>query len=261
MLDGKDDPAEIVACGDLHGNTKSAVAMVHHAGKLLRAEKNRVILQAGDFGIWPNGYGYLDAVNEALSEEDIELWFAEGNHEDFSQLPLSKPNTSKIQMDQCAAGESSKIYWLPRGHRWEWHGRTWLALGGAASVDKAMREEGISWWPEEEITNRQADRVIADGPADVMLTHDCPAGPVFSYPPPPPQWDVRDLARSEIHRERLRHVVDAVKPGHLIHGHMHIPVQRLYDFGYGDVQVTGLDKDGEPWNYAVLNLETMEWHD
>ena len=51
-----------------------------------------------------------------------------------------------------------------------------LALGGAVSLDRAGRTEGVDWWPQEEITPRQAASVIEAGPAAVMVTHECPAG-------------------------------------------------------------------------------------
>jgi hypothetical protein len=60
------------------------------------------------------------------------------------------------RLDAALAG---RIWHLPRGHRWRWHGRDWLALGGAVSLDRGVRTAGVNWWPEEEITWRQAGPV------------------------------------------------------------------------------------------------------
>ena len=113
---------------------------------------------------------------------------------------------------------------------------------------------------EEEITDEQEARVIAGGHADVMVCHDCPAGVVHAFGPRPPEWAETDLARSERHAQRLQRVVDAVQPSHLMHGHLHMAYQRVCDFGWGPVEVTGLDRDGGRGpNWAVLDVKSMTW--
>ena len=180
----------------------------------------------------------------------MSIWFVDGNHEDFTQVHRFDPEQS----------HSRWITHLPRGWRWRWHGRDWLALGGAVSVDRAIRTENRDWWPGEEITADQALEVIKDGPAQVMVTHDCPSGVAHTFPPPPSFWDVRDLARADVHRERLQTVVSAVQPQWLMHGHLHRGYQRTTDLGYGPVEVTGLDcAEGHGQNWAVLNVKTMQW--
>ena len=77
------------------------------------------------------------------------------------------------------------IFHLPRGHRWAWHGRRWLACGGGVSLDKACRREGSDWWPQEEITDEQERALVGGGVADVMVCHDCPAVVDHSFPRPP----------------------------------------------------------------------------
>jgi hypothetical protein len=159
-----------------------------------------------------------------------------------------------------AAGYRERIWHLPRGCRWRWHDREWLALGGAVSLDLARRTPGQDWWPEEEITWRQAGAVISAGPADVMVTHECPAGVEHTFPPPPSWWAAADLRRSDAHRALVREVVLAVRPHWLMHGHLHIGYQRRVDFGSGPVEVTGLDCDGaEHSNWAILDVASMRW--
>jgi Calcineurin-like phosphoesterase len=242
-------PGRVLVAGDWHGNTRWAQCVIRETKTLLADEEQPVILHLGDFGIWPGieGTMYLNAVLGSCLAHEVRILFVDGNHEDFTQLEELR----------IRAGQT--VSWLPRGHRWEWHGRTWLALGGGVSLDRACRTEGKDWWPEEEITAKQACDVILDGPADVMVTHECPSGVTHTFPPPPSWWDLADLARSDAHRERLQQVVDVVRPSHLLHGHLHRGYQRMCDFGYGPVQVTGLDMDGQDWNYAILDTRTMEW--
>lgn len=240
-------PRRIVVAGDWHGNSAHAVRVIRTAAKLLRDESRPLVLVLGDFGIWPGpgGAAFIRDVRKACAELGVWVWFIDGNHEDFAQIEKYRDGDPQ---------------WLPRGTRWQWHGRTWLALGGGVSLDKAIRTEGVNWWPQEEITGEQAAKVIADGPAHVLVSHDCPAGVVHSFPPPPSFWDLRDLARNDAHRERLQGVVSGVKPGWLLHGHLHIAYQRVTDLGYGPVEVTGLDREeGHGPNWAVLDVKRMAW--
>lgn len=258
---GSDCPGRILVAGDWHGNTDWATHVIGQAEDRLAGETGtvKVILHLGDFGIWPGAAGeeYLREVRQALVDADALLMFVDGNHEDFSQLARWHGG---FHPDRGTKWGWPRLFWLRRGHRWEWHGRTWLALGGGVSLDRAIRTEGVNWWPEEEISDEQEREVVAAGPADVMVTHDCPSGVMHTFPPPPSFWDLKDLARNDAHRERLQRIVDAVQPSHLLHGHLHRSYQRTCDFGYGPVEVTGLDYDeGDGANWAVLDTKTMTW--
>jgi hypothetical protein len=249
-------PGRIGVAGDWHGNTRWAIRAVRKISGLLPADGPRVIVHLGDFGIWPGpgGREYLSRLDAALEAADAELSFLDGNHEDFTQLTGLQPGPD-------GRGRLTERIWhLPRGYRWRWHDRDWLALGGAVSLDRAGRTPGADWWPEEEITLRQAGSVIDAGPADVMVTHECPAGIEHSFPPPPPWWSAADLRRSDAHRSLLREVVLAVRPRWLMHGHLHLGYQRQVDLGGGPIEVTGLDCDGaETGNWAILDVTTMRW--
>jgi len=244
------EPRRIIVAGDWHGSTEWAVSVIKSAKRLLRDEPlPPLILHCGDFGIWPGagGKAYVREVQTACAELGVRIWFIDGNHEDFTQL------------EKFRGGDPR---WLPRGTRWNWHGRTWLALGGGVSLDRAIRTEGRDWWPEEEITEGQATEAIAGGPAHVLVSHDAPSGVTYSFPPPPSFWDPRDLARNDRHRERLQGVADQVRPGWLVHGHLHFAAQRVAQFGYGPCEVTALDRDeGRGANWAVLDVKHMRWEE
>jgi hypothetical protein len=242
------DPQRIVVAGDWHGNAGHAVHAIAKGAHLLKpAGEPGLLIQLGDFGIWPGtpGTWYISEILRVCAKTNMRVWFIDGNHEDFTQLENFR--------------DGDAIRWLPRGTRWSWHGRRWLALGGAVSLDKAVRKEGVSWWPQEEITEQQASNVIAGGPAEVMVTHECPAGVVHTFDPPPVWWDDADLARNDVHRERMQRVVDAVEPKFFMHGHLHRCYERNVQFGYGRCRVNGLDMDGTAGNFAVLDVEAMTW--
>jgi hypothetical protein len=249
--------AELIGvAGDWHGNTRHALTAIRKMTAALPGPGQRIIVHLGDFGIWPgrDGAEYLARLDEALGKAGAELWFVDGNHEDFGQL-------SRLQPGPDGKGRVTEHIWhLPRGHRWHWHGRTWLALGGAVSLDRAARTSGRDWWPDEEITQRQAEATAAQGPADVMVTHECPAGVEHHFPPPPSWWAREDLRRSDAHRELMRQVAVRVRPRWLMHGHLHIGYQREVDLGYGPVQITGMDCDSaEHSNWALLDVAEMRW--
>jgi Calcineurin-like phosphoesterase len=250
-------PRRIVVAGDWHGDQDWALHVIGHVPGLLGGENNLLILHLGDFGIWPDTTGkhYLTSLSGALRRVGAQLWFVDGNHEDFSQLTRMADDT----MPDGRVIVRPNIFHLPRGHRWNWHGREWLACGGGVSLDRAVRTEGRDWWPQEEISDEQAGAVGAGGHADVMVCHDCPSGVVHTFPRPPSWWAPADLERNNSHRERLRRIVDAVQPSHLMHGHLHRGYQRTCDFGYGPVQVTGLSPNGRRRNFAALDLEPMTW--
>jgi hypothetical protein len=249
-------PGRIGVAGDWHGNTAWATRAVRKMTALLPADGPRLIVHLGDFGIRsePGGQEYLARLDAALAEAGAELSFVDGNHEDFTELARLQPGPDGREQ------VTERIFHLPRGHRWRWHGRDWLALGGAVSLDRAGRTEGVDWWPEEEITLRQAGSVIEAGPADVMVTHECPAGIEHAFPPPPPWWSQADLRRSDAHRGLLREVVLAVRPRWLMHGHLHLSYQRRVDLGGGPIEVTGLDCDGaDRGNWGILDVTSMRW--
>jgi hypothetical protein len=238
-----------VIAGDWHGNARWAVHVINEASRQL--DEPGVFLQLGDFGLWRSNPEFRDEVNEALTDNEGELYFIDGNHEDHVYLAeLAGDSKEPVQVRE-------HIWYLPRGFRWEWHGRTWLALGGAASVDRAFRTEGQSWFPEEEITLVQAGQVVSQGTADVMLTHECPRSVTRFLPLGHPMagWDMKP---SRLHQELLDRIVGDIKPSYLFHGHMHVAHQGTFTYPYGKLQVRGLDCDGRRENWTILDTATME---
>ena len=242
---------KVMIAGDWHANARWAVHAIHKG-----CSEVKVALQLGDFGLWRTEKAYLEKVSEALEDEDANLYVLDGNHEDHAWLAeLMKGLTTGEPLKVA-----ERIWYLPRGFRWEWHGRSWLALGGAASVDRAFRTEGHSWFREEEITLVQAGLVALRGPADVMITHECPRRVTLHMPlgPPYPGWDL-DVSRA--HQELLDRIIDHVEPSWLFHGHMHLAHQGTFTYPHGKVQVRGLDCDGRKENWAILDTKLMAWEE
>lgn len=156
----------------------------------------------------------------------------------------------------------SKVTWLlPRPCTFTIGGRRFLSLGGAASVDRLWRTPGKGWWPDEAINDEHVAAAIAGGPADVMLTHESPAGT--------PVRRVREILRtnpmgfqeqtrleSAESRARVSRVWDAVRPELLMHGHMHVAGGGMTEDGR---RVSSLGMDESEGNLAFLDLETLRF--
>lgn len=258
------DPNHVVLAGDWHGNTGWACHVVEQAAKLLAAEEQKIIVHAGDFGIWPGQEGrtYLDDLSATLAAHDIEVQFVDGNHEWHPELIALREEERQrngahglIPIDSESLRDAF-IKWIPRGHRWTWHRKTWMGLGGAVSVDAAARIKGRSWWPEEAFTAEDLDRARAGGNADVMITHEAPSAVPLVYGRIPSFWDPLDLARAAAHREQLQDVVDVVQPKVLVHGHAH-QVVRTTIAPYG-TDVIGLHMDGVSGNYTLFDTRALK---
>lgn len=65
-------------------------------------------------------------------------------------------------------------YWIPDG--------TYLydkifCVGGAKSIDRVFRTEGWDWWPEEELSYEELDKIIQkyiEIKPDYVVSHECP---------------------------------------------------------------------------------------
>lgn len=251
------DPGpQVTLAGDWHGEAAWAVPGVETAAKA----GSRLLVHLGNFGVWPgdSGEGYLDAVEMACRRHGTDVVFVDGNHEDFDRL-------ARYPVAPCGLRPVRPHVWhLPRGHRWAWGGRTWLAVGGAASVDRSLRTPGHSWWPQETLTQDEAEQVAAAGPADVMVTHDRPSmaaaalgqTPGSWHDAAPRTWAKEDLIAADEDAALLQGVVDRVRPSRLFHGHLHERYDVVIEptaWG-GTCHVTGLDQQGRPGN--LLHVAT-----
>lgn len=261
------DPGLIGVMGDVHGNATWTLPAVKQICERLPDESPKIILQAGDFGVRRAREFQLSTVphlyeefppadlSRLLEENDAEMRICEGNHEDHDLLESLAEGLEHLDEIQIAP----HITWLRRGCRWRWHGRTWLACGGAVSVDKLLRTQGVSWFPQEEITEIDEQLICLQGPADVLLSHDAPTDiPLKLFDPPPAAW-VPMIPLAEAHRDRLQRICVAVKPSYIFHGHYHQSQVTTRHAVWGTCRFTSLDMDGRDRNWGILDTRTMEW--
>ncbi|MGJ3191234.1 metallophosphoesterase [Paenarthrobacter sp. FR1] len=223
------DNRPIAIFGDWHGNSGWALTSVRSAARA----GVRTALHVGDFGLdWPGAKRgrYESKLNKYLADLGIMLVVSGGNHDNWDTL-----GKMVVEADGLATLRSN-IRVLPRGGRTVVEGLVVGGLGGAFSVDFRHRTEGKDWWPDEEPTLEEAERLVAGGPVDLLITHDAPAGvPLVS------DFKLSSELAERAGRTRmlLRQVVDTLGVPHVFCGHWH--QRRIYELARPDGGVTRVD--------------------
>lgn len=236
---------KVALAGDWHGSTLAAGAAFHEA----RRAGADVLVQLGDLGVWPGheGQEYLDTLEYLADKYMLPLLFIDGNHEDFPQLNAAHRHETGVGVLR------PNVLHLRRGTVWTWAGYRFGALGGAPSIDKGTRLPGVSWWPEEVVTEADVTSLLentGDEPLDVLLTHDT----VSDAPLPTRRFPLPGAVQMEcdISRQQLSRVTAQVTPQLLVHGHYH--EHKEYPSAY--TQVLGLDMEMRRGALALLTLNT-----
>lgn len=237
----------VAALGDVHGNV-GWIRMLSRSLPYLAPDVT-AIFQLGDW--WMPSRD----VDEVFADTDImAIYVTLGNHEPWGEI------TPLMDKYPGEAVRVSELVWLlPRPARLTIGGRSVLSLGGASSVDRESRIEGLTWWPDEAITDEHVADAIAGGPADLMLTHESPANT--------PVRPVREILRTNPHRfpkealeasaasrARVSEVWDAVHPELLAHGHLHVGAGGQTSDGR---RVASLGREGHEWNLGILDMSNL----
>jgi hypothetical protein len=252
--------------GDLEGEQDAAVGWLRLLGE--RGDV-AVAYQLGDlrFGYGPDPEAYLGAIESVCAEFGMRLLCITGNHENWARLDALWAD-ARWQDDEGRPRPidvSDHVTMLPRGHRWQLGGRSFVALGSAPSVNRHLLTEGVDWWPSEVIREEHVAATIVGGHADVMLTHDSPAPPYCTAPVAdiitgnPLGWPADIVAYAREGVDKVTRAVVAVQPVLLVHGHFHVA-------GEAVVRLPGADHDTTVWSLAarhdrgtvrLLDLDTL----
>lgn len=248
-----DHPSRVAVVGDWHGTFEFAETVI----RAVADAGADVIMHVGDFGFHTHGKDtarHLQTVESACGERGIPLFWVDGNRDNHDRL-------SEIMVDPFSGlrAISPHIAHLPRGFRWTWHGKTWMALGGAYSPNRRPETEGQRWWVREVLSEDDAARAVRGGHVDVLIAHDCPDGTGILEGMGNSHIDAGHLAAAGEHRAVLGSVVDAVQPALMFHGHYHRRLDSLRPLASGGLtQVSGLssDREGLAGNWVVLDAVT-----
>ena len=232
-------PHRLLVLGDTHAYRAGMQTAVKRATEL----GCDTILSVGDFGYWPrdgDGQGFLAKTRQALARAGINLYFVEGNHDDIDSLfddDLPQAGPFRLVAKPYRRASRGGIYYIPRGARWDWQGVRFLGVGGAFSIDQDEQREGFDWFPRELLSFAEKDAIIVEGgEADVVVAHDCPAGPLYLN-------QFAEFPDSTQNREWLASICASARPLLILHGHYHAFHDTLHhDYGRGlHARVLGLD--------------------
>lgn len=167
----------ILVCGDTHGDIDfrklSNKKLLQKFGDL-----PNYLLVAGDFGLpWSNDPNnaqdlYLKRWYEA---KPYYVIVTPGNHDNYDRIynmPKEVFHGANIRK------YSDNIFFLEKGEVITLEDKTFFSFGGAESIDKLYRREGVSWWSQEDATYADFMKVdvLLQGvkSVDYVITHTAP---------------------------------------------------------------------------------------
>ena len=187
----------IYLTGDIHGGLRrfSAEGMAEFSLPPLTAED--YVIVCGDFGIPWGRYPYQDGAvlqGQPISWRDAKdlkrlvklkatFLFVDGNHENFDLLESFDEQVwhgGRVHVLQ------DNVLHLIRGEVFTLADITFLAFGGAKSVDRYNRRLGISWWQREVANDQDYQNAVRNlarvgNNVDFVFSHTAPAHFTMPY--------------------------------------------------------------------------------
>lgn len=260
---------KLMLVGDTHGNE----GPLSHKIQIAANMGVEHIFQVGDFGLWPGmgGTVFLDEVNRVANNVGVNVWAIGGNHEDWDQWEawLKMPNLPRANGFTAVR---SHIWLSHKVNFFKFANKRFGVAGGAVSIDKMWRKPGVSWWPNEQLSDDELASILSYGGPDIdyLLTHDASDHTDWGFHlVPDPD--------SAAHRRKIDAVINHLRPKVHFHGHMHHKYDWLNTvshgmrnsaFGYDETQwngaathTYGLDCDGELDSWGILDTadDSFRW--
>ena len=208
----------IYVTGDTHGDY-DFWKLVKFSDEHPELTKQDYLIVAGDFGgVWEPSTLEIDL--RPYQKLPFTVLFVDGNHENFDMLdayPVEIWKGGKVHFIK------PDIIHLMRGQVFEIEGKRIFTFGGGTSIDKYMRVEGRSWWPQEIPTFAELDEGMAnlkrcDNTVDFIITHSCDEKALW-YPPLRSRTYKLDVYPENL---LLSNFEDVVKYRHWYFGHYHM---------------------------------------
>jgi hypothetical protein len=181
--------------GDVHGRFRQYKRII---------SKCRNSIQVGDMGL-----GFRNPYTDAWCENppyDVMRsgghLFIRGNHDN----PNVCRNHSQWIRDGTVEGDV-------------------MFIGGATSIDKAHRIDGYSWWPDEELSRDEMDRLIGvyeQKKPRAMVTHECP-----EWLPGAMGCELIKLGQASNTRAAFATIWELHRPELWIFGHWHLSFDKV----------------------------------
>ena len=168
----------VFVAGDFHGDLDISKMRSKKFPEGKELTKNDYLIQLGDFGlVFHNTQTKKEKYwLDWLNDKPWTTLFIDGNHDNHPKLAL----LDEVDMFGDKVGVlRDSIFHLKRGRIYTIANRTFFALGGAYSIDKMYRTEGVNWWPTEEPSYYESKIAYdnlerANWKVDYVITHDGP---------------------------------------------------------------------------------------
>lgn len=245
-----DNGMKVLVVGDTHGSFRW---LIEDVVPYAQATGCRTIMQVGDFGFIWQSYGrhvdeVLDHLQEIMSHAGITLHFLPGNHENHDVLERLASDAPRSSEGHLCLRPS--IMYTGRYAAWTWADVRIAAVGGGISIDRYLRTPGVSWWPQEALTQDEVRAASEFGPVDILFSHDSPIGIPMPLLPNP---------ESTAHRVMMTEIGRALRPHFWFHGHYHFSAFYTFEHDGGRCAVRSLDRDhtDAPQSMVVVNLQSV----
>lgn len=180
--------------GDIHGENYIYLSIVNDAN-----DNNYPSIQVGDYGC-----GFVS--NPIEYSEFPRHKMIRGNHD----------NPSLIKKEHN---------FIPDGH----YENGIFFIGGADSIDKEWRIEGLDWWKDEQLSEEEFEEIFqkyVDLKPKIVCSHDCPSYVFEVLMLERQRYIYGDLSRTT---KWLQKMFDAHKPNLWIFGHHHYSFHKIID--------------------------------
>ena len=180
--------------GDVHGKFRSYKRIIRDVPRSI---------QVGDMGV---GFYYYDVDREIKASQNPPYdSMSKGDHR-FIRGNHDNPRV-------CA----TQRFWIPDASVVDGI----FLMGGAHSIDREYRTEGLDWWADEELSYEELSRAIdvyASTKPDVVITHECPDRVANEYLAWANKAKIMDGSRT---RQALDRMYEIHQPRLWLFGHWH----------------------------------------
>jgi len=161
--------------GDKHGNFHDVIMFALRN----RTSRKDTLIILGDAGI---NY-YADERDETLKKQlhqlQLTMLCVHGNHERRPETIGTYEEIERFGGMVYIEKEFPNLLFAKDGEIYDFGGRKCIVIGGALSIDKQYRKEGVDWWadeqPSDEIKKRVEQKLDSvDWRVDAVFSHTCP---------------------------------------------------------------------------------------
>jgi DNA repair exonuclease SbcCD nuclease subunit len=209
----------IIAIGDVHRKFDQLISKME---TILEGNTGVNFVQLGDFGLGfeqpVRDWNTLNPINELLKQSDSMLYVIRGNHD------------NPAFWDSGCGFHFSNITFMPDDYIREIEGKICYFAGGAVSIDRSRRRQGVDYWCGEEY-RQDPVLYLGNNKVDILFTHDVyhPCSPysihnseAVKHFAETDKYLIEDLTESQVSMKILYDGILKTNPNFVwYHGHYH----------------------------------------